>query len=340
MKRLLLCISLLLLWCGSAEAVTLELASVREISHPTIKADETFAEAVEGVTDGMYTVTVGSAGQLYGDEKGILDAVIRGDAAFGQVSVRVLAEAVPSLEVFALPYLVNSSDHLQAVLYGEIGHALAETIEEWIPEVKVLAWYNCGGRCFYTRKQVASPFDMPGLTLCAENTKEMQNYLTVMGAKHQWLARHTVYSAIFQGVIDGAENDLISLAYLGDYDPARYILLDRHTFAPDVLLISRNVYDLMDETVQASILSAAVDAEQREWELAQRQEQEALKTFREFGCSLTYTDNGVREAFVSLAKKSSSALKNKSVYDLAKTGNRELIQEIEALGKSYPPEDE
>jgi TRAP-type C4-dicarboxylate transport system substrate-binding protein len=107
---------------------------------------------------------------------------------------------------------------------------------------------------------------MPGLTVCAENTESMQNYLRALGAKPQWMARHSVYSALFQGVLDGGENDLVSLVYLGDYDAARYILLDRHTYAPEVLLVSRAVYERMEETEKEALQSAARAAEQMEWD--------------------------------------------------------------------------
>ena len=337
MKRMLLVLCFLLLCGRHAQAIELELANVRELTHPTVKADETFAAAVAEASEGKFTLSIGSAGALYGDETGILDALIRGDVALGHVSVRTLAERIPTLDVFSLPYLINGSDHLQAVLFGVIGEELNSIIEEWMPEVKVLGWYNCGGRCFYTNKQVASPFDMPGKTMCAERTSAMENFLMAMGAKQQWLARHSVYSAIFQGVLDGAENDLISLIYLGDYDPARYVLLDYHTFAPEILLMSKAVYDIMDEGTQTLIVRAAKDAEQREWDLEYMEEEKALYKLREAGCTLTYMDNGVREAFVGMVKEPSKALGGKSVYSMAGTRNAELIKEIEKMGESYPP---
>ena len=329
----------LLFLCTSAGAVTLEAATVHEAGHPTVSADRYFAERMAEATGNACEVKVGAAGSLYGDENGILEALIRGDVAIGHVSVRILTEKVPTLSVFSLPFLFNGDAHLQAVLYGLTGQKLAEIIETQIPEVKVLGWYNCGGRCFYTRTQVASPFDMPGLTLCTENTKAMQDYLKAMGAAHQWMARHTVYSALFQGVLDGAETDLVSLVYLGDYDGARFILLDRHTYAPDVLLVSRAVYDRMTEQDQQALTDAAHAAEQMEWETFEKAEEEAIQSLRDFGCTLTFMDGGVRQAFTEKALGQVSELGGRSVYDLADAANAELVEEIRQLGESYPPKD-
>ena len=339
MKRIFLMLFVLMLYVSSGMAMELELAAVREKTHPTILADEEMAAAFSAAANGANSLSVGSAGLLYGDEMGILDAVVRGDVALGQVSVRTLAQRVPTLDVFSLPYLINGTDHLQAVLFGVTGDSLKGIIEEKMPEVKVLGFYNCGGRCFYSRKQVASPFDMPGTTFCAEQTEAMVHFLTAMGAKHQWLARHTVYSALFQGVIDGAENDLISLVYLGDYDPARYVLLDYHTFAPDVLLVSKAVYDRLDESAQTALLQAAKNAEMLEWEIAAKQEAEALDKLHEMGCSFSYMDNGVREAFIRMVREPANELGGKSVYEMADSRNSELVKEIQKMGESYPPQD-
>ncbi len=338
MKRFFLVLCVLLMCVSSGLAIELELATVREKTHPTVAADEALAAAFS-VESGEYTLSVGSAGSLYGDEDGIVDALIRGDVALGHVSVRTLAKRVPTLDVFSLPYLINGPDHIEAVLLGLPGDRLREIVEEKIPEVKVLGWYNCGGRCFYSKKQVASPFDMPGTTFCAEQTEAMEQFLNVMGAKHQWLARNSVYSALFQGVIDGAENDLISLVYLGDYDPARYVLLDYHTFAPDVLMTSKAVYDRLGDAGQTALLQAARNAETKEWELEAQQEAEALDRLREMGCSFSYMDNGVRDAFVRMVKEPAQALGGKSVYGMADSRNSELVTEIQTMGESYPPHD-
>ncbi|MBO5534958.1 MAG: TRAP transporter substrate-binding protein DctP [Clostridia bacterium] len=337
-KGIVLFLGLLFLWV-SAGAVTLEMATVRETGHPAVEADQNLAGELARATGNAFEVSVGAAGSLYGDEKGILDALVRGDVALGHVSMRVLEEKVPALAAFSLPFLINSDEHLQAVLWGMPGQTLREIIETRIPEVKVLGWYNCGGRCFYTLRQVASPFDMPGLTLCAENTESMQNYLRALGAKPQWMARHSVYSALFQGVLDGGENDLVSLVYLGDYDAARYILLDRHTYAPEVLLVSRAVYDRMGEAEGEALCAAARAAEQMEWDHYAQKEKEAVQALRDFGCTLTFMDGGVREAFTEKATKAVPELGGRSVYDLVGTEQADLIDEIRQMGESYPPRD-
>lgn len=324
----------LFLW-ANAGAATLQVATVHETGHPTVQADQRLAEAMGNTEE----VQVGAAGSLYGDENGILEALVRGDLALGHVSVRTLSEKVPTLSVLSLPFLVNSDAHLQAVLWGVTGKNLAEIIETRIPEVKVLGWYNCGGRCFYTVRQVASPLDMTGLTLCTEGTEAMHSYLTAMGARQQGMARHSVYSALFQGVLDGAENDLVSLVYLGDYDAARYILLDRHTYAPEPLLMSRAVYDRMEEGTREALSAAARAAEQMEWDSYRQAEKEAVQRLRDFGCTLTYLDGGVRQAFSEKALKGVAELGGRSVYELADAGNRELMEEIRELGGAYPPED-
>ena len=131
-KGIVLFLGLLFLWV-SAGAVTLEMATVRETGHPAVEADQRLAGELARATGNAFEVSVGAAGSLYGDEKGILDALVRGDVALGHVSMRVLEEKVPALAAFSLPFLINSDEHLQAVLWGMPGQTMREIIETRIP---------------------------------------------------------------------------------------------------------------------------------------------------------------------------------------------------------------
>ena len=52
-----------------------------------------------------------------------------------------------------------------------------------------------------------------------------------------------LYTALQQGVVDGAENNPPSFYLSGHYEVAKYYTLDEHTYVPDILLISKYVWD-------------------------------------------------------------------------------------------------
>jgi hypothetical protein len=76
-----------------------------------------------------------------------------------------------------------------------------------------------------------------------------------------------------------------------------------------------------------------------EWEIAAKQEAEALDKLHEMGCSFSYMDNGVREAFIRMVREPANELGGKSVYEMADSRNSELVKEIQKMGESYPPQD-
>ena len=306
MKKGIIPCLLLCLFTLAGKAEVLELATVQENDHVTVQADRYLEERVEAETGGNLTITVGAAGQLYGDEAGILEALEKGDVALGHVSVRTLAGRVPELSVFSLPYLFGGAEHLKSTLDHFLGSVMASAVQERMPGLVVLGWYDNGGRCFYTKTQVVSAPDLNGLTLAAEETEAMDMFLGELGAKRMTLGRHTVFSAIHQGVVDGGETDLPSLLWLGDYDGAPYIFLDRHTFAPDILLMSAKVYERLSEEEQQKLMQAARKTEGMEWELLRETETEAINALREYGCTLSMDDGGARESFTPMAEKTYS----------------------------------
>ena len=58
------------------------------------------------------------------------------------------------------------------------------------------------------------------------------------------------YSAqeLQQGVVDGAENNAPTFYRLRHYEAARFYSLDEHTFVPDVLLMSKRIWDGLTAT--------------------------------------------------------------------------------------------
>lgn len=50
------------------------------------------------------------------------------------------------------------------------------------------------------------------------------------------------YTALQQGVVDGAENNLPSFYTSKHYEVCKYYTLDEHTTVPDVLLIGLDIW--------------------------------------------------------------------------------------------------
>ena len=67
-----------------------------------------------------------------------------------------------------------------------------------------------------------------------------------------------LYTALDQGVVDGAENNPPSFYTSRHYEICKYYSLDEHTMLPDILIISTRVWNGLSPEFQ-QILQEAVD---------------------------------------------------------------------------------
>ena len=235
---------------GSSEksgTVTLTLSEVHAEGYPTTLADYEFARLVEEATEGRIKIEVFSGGTLYGEETGSIEALQIGDIAFARVSASPVASYVPALNIIQLPYLYRDGEHMWQVLNGPIGQDMLAQIQESGSGLVGLAYYDAGSRNFYTKTPVKSVEDMKGLKIRLQNNAMMVEMVQLLGGNGvTGIGPNDVYSAIQQGVIDGAENNWPTYESMGDYQVAPYFVLDGHTRVPEVLLASEAVLESLD----------------------------------------------------------------------------------------------
>ena len=117
---------------SDGETVELRLSHTNPASSAFGLASEEFAKLVNEKTNGRYHITVYNDGQL-GDERDSIEAVQLGNLDFAIVNVSVLANFVPQLSVFDLPYVIQSTEHADKVFKGDVG----DQMMEWISGIGV-----------------------------------------------------------------------------------------------------------------------------------------------------------------------------------------------------------
>ncbi|WP_017007463.1 TRAP transporter substrate-binding protein DctP, partial [Enterovibrio norvegicus] len=71
------------------------------------------------------------------------------------------------------------------------------------------------------------------------------------------LAYGELYTALQQGVVDAAENNIPSFGLSRHSEVSKYFSLDEHTMVPDVLVISTEAYEGLSEEHQKALMEAA-----------------------------------------------------------------------------------
>jgi tripartite ATP-independent transporter DctP family solute receptor len=247
--------------------MVLKLSEIHAKGYPTELADEEFARLVEIYTKGQIKVDVFPGGQISGDEKVVIEQVKIGAVAIARVSSGALGSFNAQLNVFALPFLFDSKAHMWSFLNGAAGQKM---LADLAPSGFVgLCWYDGGARSFYANYPLNTIADLKGKKFRVMPNAILVKMVEAMGASAVPMGAGQVFSAIQTGVIDGAENNAPSLISFNHYQVAKYYMLDEHLRLPEVLFMSKMVWDKLSKDQQAAIRKAAVetvDFQRKKWD--------------------------------------------------------------------------
>ncbi len=310
-----------------AKSVTLQLSEVHADGYPTSLADQQFAKLVEEKTNGRVKIEVYTGGTLYGQETGAIEAMQAGDLGFARVSASPVASYVPAINAIQLPYLYKNAAHEWAVLDGEIGQKMLADIEASGSGLIGLCWYDSGCRSYYTNKLVKSVEDLKGLKIRMQNNQMMVDMTNALGAVGiTGIGPNDVYSAITQGTVDGAENNWPTYQNMGDYQAAKYYVLDGHTRVPEILLASAAALKSVSAEDLAIIKQCAKETEEFEKQKWAEKEAASEKIVRDAGTVVT-------ELSAAELKKFQDRMG--PIYEKYGKGYEDIIAQIQKIGEKY-----
>ncbi|MEP4532953.1 MAG: TRAP transporter substrate-binding protein [Cyclobacteriaceae bacterium] len=307
--------------CASKSDVTvLKLAHGLDISHPVHLGMVRLAEVLEEKSNGTMAIEIYPSGQL-GNERELLELLQIGSLAMTKVSSGVLENFVPSFEVLGLPYLFRDKDHLFGVLKGDIGEELLSKGEKY--RFRGLCYYDAGYRSFYTKERpVNTPADLKGLKVRVMKSVTAVKMVDQLGGSPTPVSWGELYTALQQGVVDGAENNPPSFYSSRHYEVCKYYTLDEHTSLPDVLLVSLEWWNDLTSQQQKWLKSAAMESLDYQIEVWEKSEKECLEAVQKAGVEIIRPD---KKAFSDKVEPLYEAYKDDKVkYD--------LIQRIKGFG--------
>lgn len=274
-----------------AADTTLRIASVSGPQHHHNVALRWFADQVEKRDVGLELRVLDGA-QL-GGERDYIEGMMLGSIEMAQVSTGPIAAFVPEFDLFSLPYLFEDTEHFVRVIEGPVGERMFELLEE--RGIKGLAWFDNGYRnVFNSKRPVTTPEDMQGLKIRVMESPLMVDTINAMGGAATPMAYGELYTALQQGVLDGAENAPGNVLNDKFFEVADYYSLTHHFRPPGVVAISLEVWNRLSPEQQAALEEEAQALQTYEIALTQEVEQRALEELEAAGMQINEAD---REAF-------------------------------------------
>lgn len=256
--------SVFLAGCGSSttapakKEIILKAADNQPDDYPTTMGLKYMAKVLEEKSQGRIKMQVYGGAQL-GGEKETIEMTQMGTIAIDRVNVAPMASFNPKMGVFSMPFLFRDADHLWKVLEGPIGKEMAKQLES--SNLIGLAYYDSGARSFYTKsKPINSPEEAKGQKIRVQQSKIFVDTVNALGASATPMGYGEVYSGLQTGIIDGAENNPPSLWAMKHYEVCKYFALDEHSMVPEILIMSKKVWDTLSPEDQKLIMEAAAES--------------------------------------------------------------------------------
>ena len=270
-----------------------------DTSHPVHEAMVYLADKVEEKSGGEMIVQVYPNQQL-GTERELMELLQIGSVGMTKVSTAVVESFAPKLQVLSQPYIFRDDQHRQNVLGGPIGKSLLNEGEQyWF---KGLCFYDAGKRSFYTKdKPINEPSDLAGMKIRTMESPTAIQMVKSFGGSPTPVSWGELYTALQQGIVDGAENNPPSLVTSRHYEVCKYYSINEHTAVPDMMIVSTKLWDRLSDQEKQWLQEAADESAIFEYKIWAESVAESMKILEEAGVTITYPElDGFKESVESM----------------------------------------
>lgn len=247
------------------------------------KGYEEMKAYMEEKSGGRIQVQIFSGGQL-GDDAAHVTAVQNGDLEMIGINNGYMTSYQESMNIFSVPFAFKSQDVAYAVLEGEWGENMLDSLEEGCG-LKGLGYIDSFAyRELTTNKPVYAPEDLKGVKIRVMPTEIHLAIWEALGAQPTAIPFSELYTALQQGTVEAQENPFENIVSARLYEVQKYVTLTNHVYTTGVVVANPTWFNNLDDEAK-EIVQGAVDA------CYEFQKEEAAK--QEAGYIETITDAGV-----------------------------------------------
>ncbi|MGF1868723.1 TRAP transporter substrate-binding protein [Photobacterium indicum] len=297
-------------------ATTFKLSHNHPRDHAVHQAMDSMAKEVRELTNGEVRIRIYPDAQL-GTQRESMELMQNGALDMVKTNAAELEAFAPAYAAFNLPYLFRDKAHYYSVMEGAIGEEILASSRD--SGFIGLTYYDAGARSFYASKPINTPEDLKGLKIRVQPSPSAISMVQSLGGNATPLAYGELYTALQQGVVDAAENNIPSFSLSRHGEVSKYYSLDEHTMVPDVLVISNKAYDGLSEENRAILKKAAMHSAELMKKLWAESEQTERANAEKLGVTFV-TPN--KAAFVEAVQP---------MYDALDETNPELAEIVERI---------
>ena len=231
-----------------------------------------FADDVAAATDGEVTITVHSAGSLFGHPE-IKDAVVTGQVEMGEVLISLLSNENPIYGVDSIPFLATS--YVDAHALWEASRPIIEEMlaAEGLRLLFALPWPPQG---LYSIEVVESAADLEGVKFRAYNAATSR-VAELMVAVPTQVEVPDIPQAFATGIVEAMITSPSTGVSTSAWDFVEHFYEIDAWIPKNMVIVNQRAFDDLSPEFQQAMLDAAALAEERGWEMSQEETAEKIQ---------------------------------------------------------------
>lgn len=234
-------------------------------THPYNAGLEKFKELLANGSNGQIEVTIFPSGQLGGETESAKNVQL-GTLEMTIASTSNISPLCQELQALTVPYLFKDMQCAYKTLDGEIGQFLVDKLLK-NANLRVLGWYTFGMRhILNTKRPILTPADLKGLKFRVPNDKLAETAYKALGGNPVPMPFVEMFNALQQGVLDGADNPLVTMVTFKWYEVVKYMSLTNTAVGISPLIINEKKFQALPPDFQKLVLDAGKQSAKKNWE--------------------------------------------------------------------------
>lgn len=305
---------------GETDGVyTVNIAFGNQDDEPIGKLASKWKELAEEKSDGKLELVLYPNSQL-GAEKDVVEQAMMGNNVVVMTGYDFLMDYVPDAGILTAPYLAEDFDDLLYLTETDWFEGIREDLRDSNIEI-INATTVYGDRHLLTNEKVTSPEDIKGMAIRVPDNQVSVKTFNAMGASATSYPLGELYTALQQGLVDGAENPLAVLEGAKAHEVSKHLSLTGHQkFVTSWVAGTEYIETLPDDLVQI-LRDTGEEAAEYARGILEEEDEKILEEFETAGIQIHEVDT---EAFKE---------KTASVYDEFPEWTPGLYDEIQELLK-------
>lgn len=248
---------------------------------------EAFRDALHRTLGDRVRVTVhGNVGPGGIKTEDLPRLVEAGDFDVCYIASSYLAERVPELALFDMPFAAPDRDRALHLVDGPLGAKFRDAIARSTGLALLGVWDNGLRHMATAHRPLRHPVDCEGLVLRTLPNADHQRVFRALGFEPLVIDAKDLTASVSSGAVDAQENPLTNTYNFGLHDALPVITLTGHLMGIALVVINQLKLAALPSDIHAAVVAAAAEATEVQRALARRDDEVCTQRLSDAGAEL------------------------------------------------------